>query len=187
MTFVSKITQILSKHNEVYTDMSREDMIRHSVENREVFISKNGALASWTPCESTGRSPKDTYIVKTEAIEKEIDWDSPNNIPLAADTFDMVLEDALKVIEGKEKVYVTNRVIGADSRYALPVKTITDKAASALFSDNMFRPVPEDIKESVFVDREFTFVALPYEKLDKKRSLPSMWNDGSALCMVPPI
>ncbi len=186
MTFVSKITQILSKHNEVYTDMSREDMIRHSVENREVFISKNGALASWTPCESTGRSPKDTYIVKTEAIEKEIDWDSPNNIPLAADTFDMVLEDALKVIEGKEKVYVTNRVIGADSRYALPVKTITDKAASALFSDNMFRPVPEDIKESVFVDREFTFVALPYEKLDKKRyeGRVRKLGDGSASDLI---
>lgn len=169
MTFVSKITQILSNHKEVHTDISRQEMIRHSVENRETFVSKNGALAAWTPCESTGRSPKDTYIVKADAIVKDIDWDSPNNIPLAPDTFDMVLEDALKVIEGKEKLYITNRVIGADSRYALPVKTITDKAASALFSDNMFRPVPEDIEQSVFNNREFTLVALPYDKLDKKR------------------
>jgi phosphoenolpyruvate carboxykinase (ATP) len=169
MTFVSKISQILSNHKEVYTDISREDMIRHSVENREAFISKNGALASWTPCESTGRSPKDTYIVKSDAIEKEIDWDSPNNIALAPDTFDMVVEDALNVLENKEKLYVSNRVIGADSRYALPVKTITSKAAASLFADNMFRPVPADIKESVFIDREFTLIALPHDKLDKSR------------------
>ncbi len=169
MTFVSKITQILNNHKEVLTDLPREELIRHSVENREVVVSKNGALASWTPCESTGRSPKDTYIVRGAAIEKDIDWDSPNNIPLAPETFEMVLEDALKVLEGKGKLYVTNRVIGADSRYALPVRTITDKAASALFSDNMFRAVPEDIKNSIFWGREFTLVALPYDKMDKKR------------------
>lgn len=186
MTFVSKITQILNNHKEVYTDISREDMIRQSVENGEAFISKNGALASWTPCESTGRSPKDTYIVKSAAIEKEIDWDSPNNIPLAPDTFDMVVEDALKVLDNKEKLYVSNRVVGADSRYALPVKTITCKSAALLFADNMFRPVPEDIKKSVFFDREFTLIALPHDKLDKSRynGRVRKMDDGSASDLI---
>lgn len=186
MTFVSKITQILNNHKEVYTDISREDMIRQSVENGEAFISQNGALASWTPCESTGRSPKDTYIVKSAAIEKEIDWDSPNNIPLAPDTFDMVVEDALKVLDNKEKLYVSNRVVGADSRYALPVKTITCKSAALLFADNMFRPVPEDIRKSVFFDREFTLIALPHDKLDKSRynGRVRKMDDGSASDLI---
>jgi len=40
----------------------------------------------------------------------------------------MILEDALALIEKKDKLYITDRVVGADSRYALPVRTISDRA-----------------------------------------------------------
>ena len=45
-------------------------------------------MSTWTAPESTGRSPKDTYIVRTAATDAEIDWDAPNNVPLAPDTFE---------------------------------------------------------------------------------------------------
>jgi len=57
----------------------------------------------------------------------------------------------------------------ADSSYAMPVRTISDWALAALFTDNMFRPVPPDIDQSIFADRRFTLVVVPYEKLNRDR------------------
>ncbi len=160
---------LLDGHNNVKEDLKRSELIKKSVERKEAIVSKNGALATWTPPESTGRSPKDTVTVKRKESENNIDWDSPYNIPIDERTFDMLLEDALNLLKGKDEIFVTNRVIGADSKYALPVKTITDKALTALFTDNMFRPVPSDISKSIFSDSPFTLFVLPYDKLDRKR------------------
>lgn len=169
MSFDNDLEKLLSGHPYVLSDLHRKDIIRHTVDNEEVLVSPSGALASITPVDSTGRSPKDTYIVDHPEIADEIDWDSPNCIKLAPDTFDMILEDALKVFASKERVYVSNRVIGADPSYALPVKTVSDRALSVLFADNMFRPVPEGVENSIFAGRPFTLILLPYDKLDPER------------------
>lgn len=169
MNFIEKFDQMLDRHTGTNIDLERCDLIRHTVDNQEVFVSPNGALATITSPDCTGRSPKDTFVVKRDEIVEKIDWDSPNNRALDPKTFNMVLEDALKVIEGKNNVYVTNRVIGADSSYALPVRTVTDKALTALFTDNMFRPVPGDIDKSIFAGKPFTLIALPYDRLDQER------------------
>jgi phosphoenolpyruvate carboxykinase (ATP) len=144
-------------------------MIQAAVNNKEALVSANGALATWTPPESTGRSPKDTYIVRHPESEDTIDWDSPNNIPLAPETFDMLFADALDTLSGKEVLYLTDRVVSADASYALPVRTVSDKALTVLFTDNMFRPVPDGVDESVFADRGFILLAVPYDKLDRAR------------------
>jgi len=60
-------------------------------------------------------------------------------------------------------------VIGADSKYALPVKVVTYRALHTLFIDNMFRPVPADINTSCYADNGFLLVALPYHKLDSEK------------------
>jgi phosphoenolpyruvate carboxykinase (ATP) len=144
-------------------------MIQEVVDHREASVSANGALATWTPPESTGRSPKDTYIVRHPESSGNIDWDSPSNIPMEPDTFDMLVEDTLAVLCGKDRVYVTDRVVGADSGYAMPVQVITYWASAALFTDNMFRPVPDDVERSVFAQRGFTLLVAPYDKLDRVR------------------
>jgi phosphoenolpyruvate carboxykinase (ATP) len=60
-------------------------------------------------------------------------------------------------------------VLVADSSYAVPVKTLTDWALAALFTDNMFRPVPPDLARSIFAQRGFTLVVVPYNKLDRQK------------------
>jgi len=170
LNWENEVKTLLEKKAEVIKeDLPRTELIRDSVERREAIVSANGALATWTPPESTGRSPKDTVIVKRKASEANIDWDSPNNIPITEETFDMALQDGLSLLEKKETIYITNRIVGADSFFALPVKTITDWATSALFTDNMFRPVSEDLSKSCFYERPFTLIALPYEKLERNR------------------
>ena len=169
MEFKKRIAQVIDEHPDVLDNPPRAFMIEEAVRRREAIVSANGALATWTPPESTGRSPKDTYIVRHPESEGNIDWDSPNNIPMAPDTFDMLVEDTLAVLATKPRLYVTDRALVADPAYAFPVKTVTDWAATVLFTDNMFRPVPEGIEGSIFASRGFTLLVLPYDKLDRER------------------
>ncbi|MCR4404510.1 MAG: phosphoenolpyruvate carboxykinase (ATP) [Candidatus Acetothermia bacterium] len=169
MEFTRELERLLQSHREVRSNPSRGRLIEEAVERREALVSQSGALATWTPPESTGRSPKDTVIVRHEASAGEIDWTSPNNLPLDEETFAMILEDALEALRAKPRLYLTERVVGADSSYALPVRTITDRALTALFTDNMFRPVPPDLGRSTFAGRPLTILALPYDKLDPER------------------
>jgi len=188
INMIEELKNVLEKHQDVRENLSREDLITKAVENKDALVTPNGALATWTPSNSTGRSPKDTYIVRNPESESNIDWTSPNNIGLDPQTFAMIYADALKTIENKETVFTTTRVIGADAKYALPVKTISDKALNQVFIDNMFRPVPEDIQKSIFADQEFQLIALPNDELDKDRykglvrDLPN--GETSGLCVV---
>ncbi|MCT4613453.1 MAG: phosphoenolpyruvate carboxykinase (ATP) [Marinifilaceae bacterium] len=166
---IEEVNTIIEKHNNAIINPKRELLIEKSIDNKEAVCTKNGSLATWTPAHSTGRSPKDTYIVKNEESQHNIDWSSPNNIAMNSQTFADIFEDALATIETKKELYITDRVIGADARYALPVRTITDKALSQVFIDNMFRAIPEDIAKSVFADRGFTLIALPHDYLNTEK------------------
>jgi len=160
------LLSVVDSHSNVYDNIPRKEMIEESVVNGEAIISESGALATWTPTESTGRSPKDTVIVKRAASEANIDWSSPNNIPITEETFNIAYEEALGMMSETEKIYVTDRVVGADTSYALPVKVVSSEALSVLFTDNMFRPVPEGLENSVFAGNGYTILHLPYNKLN---------------------
>lgn len=164
-----KLSNLLNNHDNVKTNLKRSDLIINVCDADEAVVTKNGSLAFWSAPNSTGRSPKDTYIVENESSVEYIDWTSENNLPLSQQTFALILDDALRVLKSKNKLFESDRVIGADSKYALKVKTISDKALNHVFVDNMFRPVPDDIDNSVFKDKDFTLLALPKDVLDKKK------------------
>ncbi|MGD9144274.1 MAG: phosphoenolpyruvate carboxykinase (ATP) [Anaerolineae bacterium] len=169
MGFTKRIKKVITNHPDVLDNPNRAVMIQEAVDNREAILSASGALTTWTPPESTGRSPKDTYIVRRQESEANIDWDSPNNIPLEPETFDMLMEDALGVLASKKRLYVTDRTLVADSAYAMPIKTVSCWALTALFTDNMFRPVPADIERSIFASQPFSLLVVPYDKLEWER------------------
>jgi len=106
--------------------------------------------------------------VKNKESENKIDWDSPNNIPLDSDVFELIWEDAIQILGEKNELFITNRVIGADSKYALKVKTVADNSLTALFTLNMFRE-QDNSKESIFKDNEFQLIVLSYDKLKDKK------------------
>ncbi|MDM8516938.1 phosphoenolpyruvate carboxykinase (ATP) [Desulfobacterales bacterium HSG16] len=169
MELKGKLDKVIEAHAQVRKNLSREENVRNVIERKEALVSECGALVIWTPVESTGRAPLDSLIVRKSGSEDNIDWDSPNNIGIDSETFEMLWEDALKVCENKDNLYVTDRTVGADPSYALPVRTISDKAVTSLFTLNMFRPVPDNIGSSLFAEREFTLLVLPYDKIDSSR------------------
>ncbi len=168
MSFQNRLESLLGGSN-IHRNLERAVLIQACVDNNEAFVSKCGALATWTGPESTGRSPKDTLVVKRAESEGTIDWSASNNVPIDEETFDMLVADALETLGGSDNVYVSDRVVGADASYALPVTTISNKSLNVLFLDNMFRPRPDDIDRSVFADKPFTLLVCPDNKLDAKK------------------
>jgi phosphoenolpyruvate carboxykinase (ATP) len=160
------VERLIGVHPRACVNLARADLIREATGRREAIVSMGGALATWTPPESTGRRPQDTYLVDRPEIHAEVDWTSPYCLPVAPDTFEMLHDDALRTLERRPRLFVTERALGADPAYALTVRLITDRALTALFADNMFRPIPKGADRSAFADRPFTLLALPYDKLD---------------------
>lgn len=158
--------QALVRHANLQVNLSRRELIAEVIRHKEALVSRSGALATWTPPDSTGRQPQNTYIVDQPEVHNKIDWRSPYCLSMDPDTFAMIWEDALAALARKPRLYLMERALGANSDYALKVQVITDRALTALFVDNMFRPVPQDLHRSVFGERPFVLLALPYDKLD---------------------
>jgi phosphoenolpyruvate carboxykinase (ATP) len=167
--FVNRLQGLLSAHSDVKKNPARSELIRNSVQNREAIVLKTGTLATWTPADSTGRSPQDTVTVLRPESEGNIDWTSPNNLPVTPETFKLICEDTLEALSKKQRLYYLNRLVGWDPNYALPLNFVSDRALHSLFVDNMFCPVVQDARRSIFADRPFTLVALPYDRLDPRR------------------
>ena len=188
MPYIDDLNAVLHAHARVLPNPSRASVVEQALSRREAIVSANGALVTWTKPESTGRSPKDTVVVRRPGTDPNIDWDAPNNLPLDAATFDMLWADAMEVLAGKDQLFVMDRVVGADPNYALPLRMVTPRATHALFADNMFRPVPEDVDRSCFADKPFTLVSLPYDRIDSKkyegllRKLPN--GETSHMCIA---
>jgi len=166
---MANLEEMLGNHKKVINNPDRKKLIQEIIANKEAIKSANGALATWTPTESTGRSPKDTVIVRRKESEVNIDWSSPNCISITDETFDMAWNDAIEFLKNKKKIYQSDRTLGADPSYTVRARVIGSHALYTLFTYNMFRPIPSDISKSIFSDRPFTLLVLPYDKLDRKR------------------
>jgi phosphoenolpyruvate carboxykinase (ATP) len=165
---VDKRIDALERTPAARVNPDRSSLIEDAVRHREAIPAACGALATWTPPHSTGRSPLDTVIVRHDGDES-VDWDSPNAIPIEEETFAMLVDDALAALGRKERLYLLDRAVGADPSYALSLRLITPRALHALFADNMFRPGLDDASESCFGKQPFTLLALPYDRLESKR------------------
>ncbi len=189
MDLEAELDLVLKNHHDVQRHLSRTELIQEVVDFKEALVSANGCLATWTPKDSTGRSPRDTMIVKSPDVVPHVDWDSPNNIGLDPETFEMLWQDALAVLQRRKRIFVTHRVIGADDQYALPVETITDSPLTALFTHNMFRVQLPEHEKSTFAERGFRLLVLPYDKVqterytDRLRHLPDGRTSDMAIVM----
>jgi phosphoenolpyruvate carboxykinase (ATP) len=166
------LSQILKTHSSLFQDIAQPELIRHVLDQKEAIQTDTGSLATWGDPVSTGRSPADTFIVKRPEMEHKIDWKSSSFQAMTPDVFEELWAEAMRLLAQKKRLFVTHRVIGADASYALPVQTVSDRALTALFTENMFRDVPMGIEDSVFFDRAMEVVVLPWDKVKKGRCRP---------------
>ncbi len=117
----------------------------------------------------TGRSPKDKFIVKNSASEKNMWWTTPgspnDNKPLSEDAWDYLREITTKQLSEK-KLFVVDTFLGANENSRLKVRFIMEVAWQAHFVTNMFlRPTAEELK--TFGEPDFVVMNASKTKNDR--------------------
>lgn len=113
----------------------------------------------------TARAANDKYFVRESSTEEQIDWGEYNR-PMSPDKFNGVLARLQAFFQGEE-LFVQDVYAGADPRYRVPFRIITDKAWQSLFVRNMFHTINNRDELRQFVP-EFTLIASPSFKLDPR-------------------
>ncbi len=121
------------------------------------FLVKTG---KWT-----ARAANDKYVVSESTTEDKIWWGVYNR-PMSSDKFDNLWTRLLAYLQGEE-LFVQDGYVGADPRYRLPIRIITDKAWQSLFARNMFI-IPRNVSELRNHVPDFTLIASPSFKVDPK-------------------
>jgi phosphoenolpyruvate carboxykinase (ATP) len=83
----------------------------------------------------TGRLPKDKFFVKEPSSETKIWWGKVNR-PFEPAKFDALKQRVSAYLQGKD-LFIEDCYVGADIKYRLPIRIITEKASYALFARNM--------------------------------------------------
>jgi phosphoenolpyruvate carboxykinase (ATP) len=130
--------------NGIYWQLNAPQLYEEAVRRKEGMIAEHGPLVVSTG-EFTGRSPKDKFVVREPGSEQNISWGNVNQ-PISPDHFDRLHTDMLTYFEGRD-AFVQDLFAGADDKYRLPVRIITEGAWWNLFARNMFvRPTLETLE-----------------------------------------
>jgi phosphoenolpyruvate carboxykinase (ATP) len=141
----------------VYWNLGVPALYEEAVRRREGSMAADGPLVCRTG-QHTGRSPNDKFIVREPSSEGKIWWSKVNR-PVDPQAFDLLHQRMLNYVEGKE-LFVQDCYAGADPRYRLPVRIITEQAWHSLFARHMFIDIP-GAEGAPAHEPEFTVIDMP--------------------------
>jgi phosphoenolpyruvate carboxykinase (ATP) len=141
----------------VYWNLGVPALYEEAVRRHEALISAEGPLVCRTG-QHTGRSPNDKFIVQEPSSAERVWWSKVNR-PIDQQTFDALHHRMQTYVEGRE-LFVQDCYAGADPRYRMPVRIITEQAWHSLFAKHMFIDVPDAIGLPAH-EPEFTVIDMP--------------------------
>ncbi len=136
-------------------------LYEHALRKGEGELGADGQFVVETGTH-TGRSPKDKFFVREPGSETHIDWGDTNKAIEPA-TFDKLFDRVAAYLSERE-IYALDTYVGADARYRLPVRVITQYAWHSLFARNLFitpETPPENFAPEFTVVDAAEFVAEP--------------------------
>ena len=162
MTHAQQQTTGLESHgitnvSRVYWNLDVPALYEEAIKRHEGAISIDGPLVCRTG-QHTGRSPNDKFIVREPSSAERVWWSKVNR-PLEAHHFDALRQRLFNYMEGRE-IFVQDCYAGADPRYRLPVRIITEQAWHSLFARHMFIDIPESVGRPAH-SPEFTVIDMP--------------------------
>jgi phosphoenolpyruvate carboxykinase (ATP) len=105
----------------------------------------------------TGRSPKDKFIVDDATTHELVHWGKVNKA-ISPEQFGALLERVVEHLKDRE-LFAQDLYSGADSKYRLPIRVISEYAWHSLFVHQLFvRPTAAELATH---KPEFTVVAAP--------------------------
>jgi phosphoenolpyruvate carboxykinase (ATP) len=118
-----------------YWNLPAARLVEMAVTRGEAILAAEGPLVCDTR-PHTGRSPNDKFLVKDPSTDGEVWWGEVNR-PFERERFEALLARAKEHLQGRD-VFVFDGYAGADPRYRLNVRVITEDAWHNLFARNMF-------------------------------------------------
>ena len=119
----------------VYWNLTTPELYEEIARRNEGIFSDHGALIVDTG-EHTGRAAKDKAIVRDPSSEDKVFWGEVNK-EFSQEKFTALKERMMAHASGRD-LFVQDTFAGADPRYRLPVRIITELAWHSLFARTMF-------------------------------------------------
>ena len=141
----------------VYWNLSVPALYEEAVRRREALMAAEGPLVCRTG-QHTGRSPNDKFIVREPSSEDKVWWSKVNR-PIEPQFFDALHRRMANYVEGRE-LFVQECFAGADPRYRLRIRIITEQAWHSLFARHMFIDLP-DAGDRPAHTPDFTVIDMP--------------------------
>ncbi|MDQ3821264.1 MAG: phosphoenolpyruvate carboxykinase (ATP), partial [Acidobacteriota bacterium] len=147
----------------VYWNLNTPELYEEVARREEGVLSRYGSLLVDTG-EHTGRSAKDKFIVREPSSEGQVWWGEVNK-DFPQDKFNRLRDRMMAYTKGRD-LFVQETFVGADPRYQLPVRVITELAWHSLFARTMFIRKDEDASPR---RPEFTVINFPGFTADPER------------------
>jgi len=151
----------LNKHGlnnlgRVYWNVSTARLYEAALRRHEGMVAHEGPLVVRTGG-FTGRSPGDRYLIEEPTTGDSIWWGDVNKA-YSSERFDHLHERMMAYLQGRD-VFVQDVWSGADPRYRIPVRIITQYAWHSIFVRNMFiHATPEELAS---FEPEFVVIDCP--------------------------
>ncbi|SIS44068.1 phosphoenolpyruvate carboxykinase (ATP) [Salimicrobium flavidum] len=127
------------------------------INRNEGTLTDTGAVQAETGA-YTGRSPHDKFIVKDEETFERVDWGKVNQ-PMTEETFLHLYHKVINHLKQTDERFVFKGYAGADEKYRLPIRVITEYAWHNLFARQMF--IRPDEEEENSHEASFTVLSAP--------------------------
>ncbi|HVF87726.1 MAG TPA: phosphoenolpyruvate carboxykinase [Pyrinomonadaceae bacterium] len=148
-------THGINEARAVYWNLTTPELYEEIVRRGEGVLSEHGALLVDTG-EHTGRAAKDKAIVRDASSADKVFWGDVNK-EFSEEKFNALRDRMVAYTRGRE-LFVQDAYAGADPRYQLPVRVITELAWHSLFARTMF--INRDDSPTQH-ESEFTIINLP--------------------------
>ncbi len=146
----------------VYWNLSTANLCEEAILRKEGLLSKYGPIViNTTPY--TGRSPKDRFIVKDSLTSEKVAW-GKINLPFDETKFNLLKKKVIEYLQ-KNDLFVKDCYVGADERYRLSVRVVSERAVGAMFAGTMFIPEINSEKFKTFTP-QFHIIHAPGFKAD---------------------
>ncbi|MEM7480556.1 MAG: phosphoenolpyruvate carboxykinase (ATP) [Acidobacteriota bacterium] len=130
----------IEKAGTVYWNLPPARLYEEALKRGEAILAADGPLVAETGAH-TGRSPNDKFTVREPSSENDIWWGAVNR-EISAEVFERLYRKVLAHYQGRD-LFVFDGWAGADERYRLPVRVVTEQAWHNLFARNMFIVEPD--------------------------------------------
>jgi len=140
----------------VHWSLSTSRLYEEAIRRREGLLAHMGPLVVRTG-HHTGRSANDKFAVHESSSQDKIWWGKVNQ-PYEEERYESMYRRLLAYMQGRD-VFVQDCAVGADPKYQVPIRVITEDAWQSLFARNMFIQIPPE-KRHAHVP-EFTVIAIP--------------------------